>query len=622
MSKGQNNHARQPVSRVKGQETAQPRNPTGTGKPGGSSFIKSKPARAPAGHGKQPFHQDRQDKAPSFGRSGHGSSRNAPSWQDQRQDEFETQDRQPYDNRQPADFTVVDQPANATRRRDPRKPGQGQPSARQGQPAGRQGPSFGRQEQSTGRQGQPSGRQEQSVGRSGQPAGRQGQSFDRQDQAAGRSGQPTGRQGQSSARQGQSSSRQDQSAGRQGQPSARQGQSYDRQEPSAGRQAQPAARQGQSSSRQDQSAGRQGQPYGRQDQTQPGARAAHRPRPQGDQAPFERQQPVGRSAPAGREGVAQNGSKPFERRASSARPGQAPVGGYTRASQTRPGVKVPRAKKLAVRDPGLAVMDKAKRLRENRVDYSRIDPVRLQKALAQSGVGSRREMEEWIEAGLVLVNGKKATLGDKVGPHDRVVVKGDSIKLKWADRLPRVILYHKQEGEIVTRDDPQGRVTIFERLPQAKSSRWVTVGRLDVNTSGLLIITTSGELANHLMHPSFEVEREYAVRVLGELTDDQRREMCQDIELEDGPARFERIIDQGGEGANHWYRVVIREGRNREVRRLFEHFELQVSRLMRVRFGNIALPPRLKRGQFYELNEVEVAAVMKWSNLTFTGSER
>ena len=206
--------------------------------------------------------------------------------------------------------------------------------------------------------------------------------------------------------------------------------------------------------------------------------------------------------------------------------------------------------------------------------------------------------------------------------HDRVMVKGDVIKLKWADRLPRVILYHKQEGEIVTRDDPQGRITIFDRLPQVKSSRWVTVGRLDVNTSGLLILTTSGELANRLMHPSFEVEREYAVRVLGELTDEQRREMCQDIELEDGPARFERIIDQGGEGANHWYRVVIKEGRNREVRRLFDHFELQVSRLMRVRFGNIGMPPRLKRGQCYELNEVEVAAVLKWSDLNLTGGAR
>ncbi|WP_246542793.1 23S rRNA pseudouridine(2605) synthase RluB [Paludibacterium yongneupense] len=282
--------------------------------------------------------------------------------------------------------------------------------------------------------------------------------------------------------------------------------------------------------------------------------------------------------------------------------------------------KVARAKKMSLRDPNQKLMDKAKRLRETRVDWDVIEPTRLQKALSQSGVGSRREMEEWIEAGLITVNGQVATLGDRVGPRDRVMVKGHQIKLKWPDRLPRVILYHKQEGEMVTRDDPQGRVTIFDRLPQAKSSRWIAIGRLDVNTSGLLIVTTSGELANRLMHPSFEVEREYAVRVLGELTDEQRKELCRDVELEDGPARFERIIDQGGEGANHWYRVVIKEGRNREVRRLFDHYDLQVSRLMRVRFGNIGLPPRLKRGHFYELNELEVAAVMKWSNLTVTGS--
>jgi 23S rRNA pseudouridine2605 synthase len=282
--------------------------------------------------------------------------------------------------------------------------------------------------------------------------------------------------------------------------------------------------------------------------------------------------------------------------------------------------KVQRAKKMSLRDPNQKLMDKAKRLRETRVDWDVIEPTRLQKALSQSGVGSRREMEEWIEAGLILVNGQVATLGDRVGPRDRVMVKGHQIKLKWPDRLPRVILYHKQEGEMVTRDDPQGRVTIFDRLPQAKSSRWIAIGRLDVNTSGLLIVTTSGELANRLMHPSFEVEREYAVRVLGELSDEQRKELCREVELEDGPARFERIIDQGGEGANHWYRVVIKEGRNREVRRLFDHYDLQVSRLMRVRFGNIGLPPRLKRGHFYELNELEVAAVMKWSNLTVTGS--
>ncbi|GGY02842.1 hypothetical protein GCM10011289_01230 [Paludibacterium paludis] len=284
--------------------------------------------------------------------------------------------------------------------------------------------------------------------------------------------------------------------------------------------------------------------------------------------------------------------------------------------------KVARAKKMLVREPNQKVQDQNRRLRETRVASDEIEPVRLQKALANSGCGSRREMEEWIEAGLVTINGKTASLGDKVTPQDRVVAKGHAVKLKWPDRLPRVILYHKTEGEMVTRDDPQGRVTVFDRLPQAKSSRWIAIGRLDVNTSGLLVLTTSGELANSMMHPSFEVEREYAVRVLGELTDEQRRELCREIELDDGPARFERIVDQGGEGANHWYRVVIKEGRNREVRRMFEFFNLQVSRLMRVRFGNIALPPRLKRGQYYELNEVEAAAVMKWAGLKVPGRGR
>ena len=333
----------------------------------------------------------------------------------------------------------------------------------------------------------------------------------------------------------------------------------------------------------------------------------------GKQAPFGKK-PGTATAPAGR------APKPRDTRRDSRSPIEREEARMPREERAA-SPKVSRAKKLVLREPGQKMQERVRKLRETRVDSDRIEPVRLQKALAQSGVGSRREMEEWIEAGLVLVNGQKATLGDKVGPHDRVTVKGSQIKLKWADRLPRVILYHKQEGEIVSRDDPQGRVTVFDRLPQAKSSRWVAVGRLDINTSGLLIITTSGELANNMMHPSFEVEREYAVRVLGELSDEQRREMCRDIELEDGPARFERIIDQGGEGANHWYRVILKEGRNREVRRMFEHFGLQVSRLMRVRFGQIGLPPRLKRGQFYELNEVEVAAVMKWAHLTMTGAK-
>ena len=269
------------------------------------------------------------------------------------------------------------------------------------------------------------------------------------------------------------------------------------------------------------------------------------------------------------------------------------------------------------------VQSQVRRLQEQRSDLSGIEPVRLQKALAASGVGSRREMEEWIQNGWVTVNGKVAQLGDKVQPEDQVLVKGSVIKLKWPDRLPRIILYYKQEGEIVSRDDPQGRVSIFDRLPQAASSRWVAIGRLDINTSGLLILTTSGELANRFAHPSFEVEREYAVRVLGELGMDEMRLLTSEgVMLEDGLARVERIHSQGGEGVNKWYNVVLKEGRNREVRRIFEHFGLTVSRLVRTGFGPIGLPNRLKRGQFYELNAAEVASVMKWADLPLPDSRR
>lgn len=320
-------------------------------------------------------------------------------------------------------------------------------------------------------------------------------------------------------------------------------------------------------------------------------------------------------------GNAARGRKPA---AAQAQSGQAPAAEAKPRGDAKPKLQVQKAKKLRLRSPSQDIKNKAQKLKEVRVDLNEIEPVRLQKALSSSGVGSRREMEEWIEAGLVTVNGKKASLGDKVGPQDKVLVKGDQIKLKWPDRLPRVIMYHKEEGEIVTRDDPEGRVTVFDRLPQAKSSRWVAIGRLDVNTAGLLLITTSGELANRMMHPSFEVEREYSVRVLGDLTPEIMKEMTKGVELEDGEARFDRIFQTGGqeESANQWFNVVIKEGRNREVRRMFEHFGLTVSRLMRVRFGNIGLPPRLKRGQFYELNAAEVAAVMKWSNLTVTGGKK
>ncbi len=242
---------------------------------------------------------------------------------------------------------------------------------------------------------------------------------------------------------------------------------------------------------------------------------------------------------------------------------------------------------------------------------------RLQKVLAQAGVGSRREMEEWIAAGRVIVNGEVATLGMRVVEGDVVRVDRRTIRVKAPEEnTTRILLYHKQEGEIVSRDDPEKRASVFDKLPRLKGQKWIAVGRLDFNTSGLLIFTTSGELANHLMHPRFEVEREYAVRVQGELAPEQMRQMVkQGIELDDGPVKFEKLTDEGGEGFNHWYRLVVREGRNRVVRRTFEALSLPVSRLMRVRFGIINLPPRLKRGMMAELGDGEIRQVLEWAGL-------
>lgn len=242
---------------------------------------------------------------------------------------------------------------------------------------------------------------------------------------------------------------------------------------------------------------------------------------------------------------------------------------------------------------------------------------RLQKVLAQAGLGSRREMEEWISAGRVTVNGEVAVLGMRVTEGD--VIRADRRVVRVREqgaRPPRVLLYHKQEGEIVSRDDPGQRATVFDNLPRLRGQKWIAIGRLDFNTSGLLIFTTSGELANRLMHPSFEVEREYAVRVQGEMSPDQMKQMVRrGIELEDGPVKFEKISDEGGEGFNHWYRIVVKEGRNRVVRRTFEALGLPVSRLMRVRFGIVNLPPRLKRGMQAELGEGEVRQVLEWAGL-------
>ena len=227
--------------------------------------------------------------------------------------------------------------------------------------------------------------------------------------------------------------------------------------------------------------------------------------------------------------------------------------------------------------------------------------IKLQKALAQAGYGSRRDMEELVRAGRVNVNGAPARIGARVGPSDIIEVNGRTISGARDTGRTRVLLYYKPEGEIVSRDDPGGRASVFDRLPEPRGSKWLAVGRLDFNTSGLLILTTSGELANRMSHPRYELEREYAVRVLGRLTPEQQARLLAGVRLDDGIARCDSIRDRGGEGANHWYHVVVREGRNREVRRLFEAMGLRVSRLMRVRFGSLNLPRDLRRGRFVEL---------------------
>jgi 23S rRNA pseudouridine2605 synthase len=239
-------------------------------------------------------------------------------------------------------------------------------------------------------------------------------------------------------------------------------------------------------------------------------------------------------------------------------------------------------------------------------------PERLQKVLAQAGIGSRREMEDWIAAGRISVNGVTAHLGQGVVPTDKIKIGGRLVNVRFTTtRTPRVVMYHKPEGEIVSRDDPEGRPSVFNALPRIRGGRWIAVGRLDFNTSGLLLFTTSGELANKLTHPSSELVRDYAVRVLGDLTLEAQQQLLSGIELEDGPAAFSSLSDAGGEGANHWYRVTLFEGRNREVRRMFEAVGCTVSRLIRVRYGPFSLPPQLKRGRVHELDEAEVKGLMR-----------
>jgi len=237
---------------------------------------------------------------------------------------------------------------------------------------------------------------------------------------------------------------------------------------------------------------------------------------------------------------------------------------------------------------------------------------RLQKVLAGAGFGSRREIEGWIEAGRVSVDGRTARLGDRVGLDARIEVDGRPIAAgRLAPPVHRVILYNKSEGELVTRADPEGRPTVFQNLPRLAQGRWIAVGRLDVNSSGLLLLTTDGELANRLMHPSHSVAREYAVRVLGRVPDEMLERLTHGVELDDGPARFEEIVDTGGAGANHWYHVVIMEGRQREVRRMWEAVGARVSRLIRVRYGNILLGNRTRQGHWRDLEPDQTAELYR-----------
>lgn len=235
---------------------------------------------------------------------------------------------------------------------------------------------------------------------------------------------------------------------------------------------------------------------------------------------------------------------------------------------------------------------------------------RIQKVLAHAGLGSRRQIESWINDGRVIINGKTATIGERISYHDKVAIDGRDIKLiKSQQQKTRVLLYHKPDGEICTRKDPENRPTIFDHLPMIRNSRWISVGRLDFNTSGLLLITNDGELANQLTHPKFEIEREYAVRICGKVHPSFLKKLEQGIQLNDGIARFASITDAGGKGKNHWYHVVVKEGRNRLVRRMWESLGFTVSRLIRIRFGSIYLPAGLRRGKHIELSSEDIAAL-------------
>lgn len=262
---------------------------------------------------------------------------------------------------------------------------------------------------------------------------------------------------------------------------------------------------------------------------------------------------------------------------------------------------------LRRRRPSSEQSKKSAVIKSKHSTVSTTESEKLQKILARQGVASRRQAELIIEEGRVSVNGVVASLGDRATDAD--IIKVDGKKLSTHQKQStRVLLYNKPTGEVCTRSDPEGRPTVFDRLPLLRHSRWISVGRLDINTMGLLLFTNDGELANRLMHPSSQIEREYAVRILGEVTLEMIQKLKQGVLLEDGMAKFNHIESRGGEGANQWFHVVLTEGRNREVRRLWESQGVMVSRLIRVRFGSVTLPPFVRLGRWHELSEEQISS--------------
>ena len=237
---------------------------------------------------------------------------------------------------------------------------------------------------------------------------------------------------------------------------------------------------------------------------------------------------------------------------------------------------------------------------------------KIQKVLANAGLASRRQIENWLREGRISVNGQIAKLGDRITSDDKVRVDGREVKLiKSTSQKTRVLLYHKPEGEICTRSDPEGRPTIFDHLPLLRNGRWISVGRLDFNTSGVLLLTNDGELAHRLMHPSKEIEREYAVRIKGQVYPAMLQTLKKGVLIDGEPAHFEQIVDAGGEGTNHWYHVLVKQGRHRIVRKLWESQDVNVSRLIRIRFGSITLPRYLRRGKWMELEKETVESLLE-----------